>query len=169
MQNINTEIQEKTGIFCVSTKVESFPMWAHYADNAKGVAIEFENLEEAFAGNSSRVLDKLRPISYYKDQRPSVTLRPSDLSELFFSKYIDWEYEQEYRVVKVLSDCEPVKCSDGKKRYYYTIKEPQKYIKRIIVGWKCSNDCIAIIKKTWPNIKVTQARVNDFGNIEIKD
>ena len=38
-------------------------------------------------------------------------------------------YEQEHRVVKVLSDCEPVKCSDGKERYYFTIKEPRKYIK----------------------------------------
>jgi len=78
-------------------------------------------------------------------------------------------YEQEHRVVKVLSDCEQEECCDSKKRYYFTIKEPQKYIKQIIVGWKCSNDCIAIIKKTWPNIKVTQAQVNNMGNIEIKD
>ena len=144
-------------------------MWAHYADNAKGVAIEFENLEEAFAGNSSRVLDKLRPISYYKDQRPSVTLRPSDLSELFFSKHKDWEYEQEYRVVKVLSDCEPVKCSDGKERYYFTIKEPRKYIKRVFVGWNCSDVCFEKIKKVCDGIDVVKAEVNNLGNIEIKD
>jgi len=78
-------------------------------------------------------------------------------------------YEQEYRVVKVFSDCEPVKCSDGKTRYYFTIKEPQKYIKRIIVGWKCSNDCIAIIKKVCDGIDVVKAEVNNLGNIEIKD
>ena len=130
MANVMNEIvQNHVGIFCVSKTYQSFPMWAHYADNAKGLVIEFKNLDAIFNDNETGVLNKLRKVDYYKGRRPSIKIGSSDQMEMLFSKHKDWRYEHEYRVVKVLSDCEPVKCSDGKERYYFTIKEPRKYIK----------------------------------------
>ena len=162
LKKAHKEILNKVGIFCVTKKITSFPMWDHYADKTKGVAIEFKNLDQCFGGDNGKtgVFNELKPIEYSEGVRPSVTLRPSELDEIFFSKLDQWQYEGEYRVVKLLEDCPP----NDKGIHLFRIDK--KYISRVIVGWKCKRN-MKEIKRACGDIPVVKAKLNKYGNIVI--
>ena len=162
----NTFIQNKIGIFCVSDRVDSFPMWAHYARNASGLALEFDHLEQLFPGDETGVLNELKKVDYFPDKRPCVPLNPSDLKELFFSKLQDWNYESEWRVILPLFECEPNVEGDDDSWRLFKIDNPEKYIKRIIVGWNGDFEEIRNFVKDKCDIPVVQAKVKD-GNIVV--
>lgn len=169
LQDLIDKIQQKTGIFCISTKVKNFPMWAHYANNGKGFVVEYDNLDELFTGDDSGILNKLIKIDYYDGKRPAVTLSPSDLKELFFSKHKDWSYECEYRVVKSLSECKLKTNVENKEKHFFKAQNvaPERYVKRIIVGWTGDLEKIRnIVSKYNSKIPVVQAKVEN-GNIVI--
>lgn len=70
-------------------------MWSHYADNHRGVCIEFDSESDVFMFAS--------PVRYTEEL--PVIVRPDDSSEemlnkAFFTKAKCWEYEQEWRVFK---------------------------------------------------------------------
>lgn len=173
LQKTNADIQKNIGIFCVAEKFDIFPMWAHYADDARGFAVEYDNLDELFAGDETGIFNKLKKVVYYNGKRPAVTFSPSDLTELVFSKCEDWGYEREWRVVKPLSECrkEVYKNRDGKEceRGFFRAPNvaPERYVKRIIVGWRGNLEEIKnIVSKYNSKIPVVKADVKD-GNIVI--
>ena len=166
LQLTNEVIQQRIGIFCVAETFKSFPMWAHYADNARGFVIEYKNLGEIFCGDGKTgVFDELKRVDYYKDERLAVQFHPSKLDEMFFSKHEDWDYEGEYRVVKPLCECKKKIAGDGSVRHFYKV-DPEKYIKRIIVGWNGDFEEIRDYVKEKCDIPVVQAKVKD-GNIVV--
>ena len=57
-------MSERCGIFCISSRYNSLPMWAHYSDNAKGFVVEFEGLEKFFSGEKTDILNKLENVNY---------------------------------------------------------------------------------------------------------
>ena len=160
LNEINKIIQDEIGIFCVSENVNCFPMWAHYADNAKGFAVEYINLEEVFQGDETGELNELKKVNY-SEKRPPVTLEPAPLMAMLYSKHQDWSYEREHRVIKHLSECTKEKLSDNSIKFFYKI-DPGKYIKRIIVGWNGNFEEIHdIVSKNCSSIEVIQAKVRN--------
>lgn len=153
----------RTGIFCLSTRYDSFPMWAHYAYNARGCIVEFDGLDSFFKGDETGVLNIIRPIEYQTPRR-TVTFEPDSHEEVFFSKLSDWSYESEYRIVKPLDECT---YDSGKKMHLLQI--PRSYIKRVIVGWNFPDSIESITKQIHeinPEIEVTLASV-DKGVVSI--
>jgi hypothetical protein len=94
---------EKDRIFCVTEKKCDLLMWAHYADEHKGVAIKFRCVPE-----KRSVLCAARPV-HYEEQMPVLTierlLRGKDaaikyiLEKMLLTKSKDWEHEKEWRVI----------------------------------------------------------------------
>ena len=169
MQDLIDEVLDKIGIFSVSTKFDNFPMWAHYAKDENGFVVEYDNLNELFTGDETGILDELRRVVYYEGKRPAVTLAPSDLTELLFAKHADWSYEREWRVIKPLSGCESKTVGENKVKYFFKAPNiyPERYVKRIIVGWKGDFEKIKnIVSKYNSKILVVQAKVEN-GNIII--
>ena len=103
----------KCGVFCVSSSLDSELMWAHYADNHKGIAIGIkpnpENSEDA---------DKihLAPTEVSYDGRGKVLLldfvdyllnefscaaRDRIIKAAYFCKNSAWVYENEYRLLSI--------------------------------------------------------------------
>lgn len=160
MEKVNKVVQDEMGIFCVSERVNCFPMWAHYADNAQGYAVEYANLDEVFDGDESGELNQLKKVEYYPKERLPLLLNPSDLSKMLYSKHEDWSYEHEYRVIRHL----PVRPKQNKtadrERYFFKV-DPQKCISRIIVGWKCREKRFEEIKKVASqfSVRVVRAKV----------
>ena len=84
-------------------------MWGHYAEKGKGVCLVFnkEKLIEALSDGLHH-----NEVDYQIDFKGDITIDSSNLSEsigqninkFFFTKSKDWEYEQEYRVVKKVDD-----------------------------------------------------------------
>ena len=97
---------------CFSKSPIVSPMWAHYAQNHSGFVLEFdvESLRERFEEIEIRdvnyktepnpaLAESLERVAVTKKPRHAVWLRQAVLTEAYFSKYKDWSYEQECRLV----------------------------------------------------------------------
>jgi hypothetical protein len=110
----------------LSATISDIKLWSHYAGGHRGVALEID-----FTGHE----DIPRPINY------TVGLRRYDetkgehpsLSELLLQKTKDWEYENEFRILKT--------------KPYLDIKNR---IKRVILGVRCKKDDETIILRLKP-------------------
>lgn len=125
------DIKSKAGILSLTSNWRSLPMWAHYADNANGFAIIFDNLERYFAGDETGVLDEVGLIEY-SEFFEGMTFRPSSQRNLFFLKYSDWAYEREARVVSSLEKCE--NRAIGSTNMWLRKIDPN-YVNGVVVGW----------------------------------
>lgn len=97
---------------CFSKSPIVAPMWAHYAQNHSGFVLEFdmETIRGYFkeieirdvvyrAAPDPALATSLERAAVTKKPRHAVWLRQAVLTEAYFSKYQDWSYEQECRLV----------------------------------------------------------------------
>jgi len=99
-----------SGVFCTSKNNYSLLMWSHYADHHRGAVFEFIPDEPR---DSALLISK--PVKYTRD-RPLIYRTPEDLirnaimmpllesvqqmtGRLIYTKSLDWQYEEEYRLV----------------------------------------------------------------------
>jgi Protein of unknown function (DUF2971) len=128
-----TTMQARVGILSLSQTFQSFPMWAHYADNAQGFVLQLKGLENEFGGNETASLSCVKPVEYL-DVLSGMTFDPQTQDRLFFAKQSDWSYEREWRVVLPLSSCE----REGPDLYIK--KVPTTHVNGVICGWRCSDE-----------------------------
>ena len=88
---------KNTGVLCLSGKNDNILMWSHYADNHRGLCIEFRH--DKFAKKGLVGLE----VKYCKSY-PPISIFDSDyLKKLvkccLLTKAIHWKYEDEYRYV----------------------------------------------------------------------
>lgn len=154
-------MSKRCGIFCVSSRYNSLPMWAHYADNAKGFVVEFDGLDLIFSGDKTGILNKLDDVNY-KIKRSGVTFESGSYKSLFFEKDKDWQYENEKRVITNLSSCNELNIGD-ETIYIKTI--PKEKICKVIFGWKVERKALETlsneINSINTNIEFSIANVND--------
>lgn len=159
----------KVGICCLSARMDSLPMWAHYADNAKGVVVEFRDLSEIFCGDDTGVLRQPTFVRYEREQL-GVTFDPQSHESLFSTKFEDWRYEREVRVVLPLDECRVVDV-DGQQRMY-TFDVPTDLVARVILGWRITNDDVNsvmdFVSSRNPAVEVVRTRIQN-GNVVIAD
>jgi hypothetical protein len=97
---------------CFSKSPIVAPMWAHYAQNHSGFVLEFdvEALQSSFEEIEMRevsyrvapnpdLAEAIARAAFTKKPRHAVWLRQAVLTEAYFSKYEDWSYEREFRLV----------------------------------------------------------------------
>ena len=95
------ELRTKMGIACLSEAYDSLLMWAHYANDHRGMCVEYELLE------FNRQLGFSPVPVVYSDERVSIhtieTLE-RDIQGLFVesltSKSPEWSYEKEWRIIR---------------------------------------------------------------------
>lgn len=159
-------IASRCGIFCVSTRYNSLPMWAHYANNASGFVIEFKDLQNTYSGDGTGILNEIKDIDY-KNERSGINFDKGSYNSLFFEKGKDWEYESEKRIITDLNSCSELNIGD---EVIYIQEISKKQISKVIFGWKVpeltihklSNEVRAIN----PNINIAISRIEN-GLIEI--
>ncbi|EPZ5424657.1 DUF2971 domain-containing protein [Vibrio parahaemolyticus] len=91
---------EELGILSLASSNKNLLMWSHYAEDHKGMCLEFERKD----GELLADFDSTQPI-FYTDNHP--TLSPKSLLDnsstlsnkkrILYSKSKHWEYEQEWR------------------------------------------------------------------------
>ena len=97
---------ENIGVLALTEKPDNLLMWAHYAQNHKGFVIEFDGDHEYFHKqlSSSDELRYLRKVRY-SDKRPNIRLSTlEEATDIFLTKSKEWEYEQEWRIMRPLRD-----------------------------------------------------------------
>ena len=91
---VTQEVRKNTGIYCFTKSEDNILMWSHYANEHKGICLEFDH--------SAPALFSAAKVNYCFDY-PKVNYFTSTYDELmnirYFTKAKDWEYEQEYRIV----------------------------------------------------------------------
>ncbi|MGV1767547.1 MULTISPECIES: DUF2971 domain-containing protein [Rhizobium/Agrobacterium group] len=129
---------------CFSKSPVVSPMWAHYGNNHRGFVVGFDvsQIEELFPEVLIRDISYLdRPsetlvgfaemAAYRKKPRDAMALQHAVLYHGYFSKYLEWSYEQEVRAVNFEDYVEDV---SGNKILYV----PEQCVAAIISGAKSS-------------------------------
>lgn len=88
-------VADVTGVYCLTTEPDNLLMWAHYADNHKGICLEFSNQIALEVGVPMKVAySHLRtPIRMYGAQENSLELS-------LCTKSSHWAYEEEWRLIR---------------------------------------------------------------------
>lgn len=127
-------IRSRVGVLSLTARFDSLPMWAHYGALAQGYVIRFDGLDSEFPENSTGSLNVVKPVNYVEDL-VGMTHDPSTQDNLFFSKFQDWSYEREWRVVSALSSCQL--SGDGKMHLRHI---SPSIVTGVICGWNVPED-----------------------------
>ena len=90
-----TNMKNKAGILSLSKNCENITMWSHYSNNHKGLVFELdvcEDLDFFELYGEVNYKDNYDVLSFEKDNR-------EELVKLFLTKYTDWMYEDEVRII----------------------------------------------------------------------
>ncbi|MBP2236322.1 hypothetical protein J2Z31_002836 [Sinorhizobium kostiense] len=130
---------------CFSKSPVVTPMWAHYGNNHKGFVIGFDvaELQEVFQDllvreisyrdrPSETLISFAEMAAHRKKPRDAMALRNAVLYQAYFSKYLEWSYEQEVRAVNIDEYVENV---SGNKILYV----PKQCVAAIVSGAKSSS------------------------------
>lgn len=93
MSGLESEIQKRYRVFCLTTKATDTLMWSHYAGNHTGICLEF--------GCDNDVLSGALKVIYFANY-PSLDLTEDDIHAgllPLLAKARDWSYEDEYRLI----------------------------------------------------------------------
>jgi hypothetical protein len=106
-------------MLCFSLTWHNPLLWSHYADRHRGLALGFDVADEI-----------LKPVSYVA-KRPTLTeINPTVAQWLLFTKFVDWQYEQEVRIFTTLQDRDP-------SGLYFGKFNEQLVLREVIVGPLC--------------------------------
>ena len=108
IQNSNEQFRlmiTSFGVCCFSKVWDSILMWSHYADRHQGICLGYDETE--FMKQHPEVLNKVRYCTHYPDVE--LTEIPRDfngmLKKYLLTKYVDWRYEQEWRLIIIEDAC----------------------------------------------------------------
>jgi hypothetical protein len=119
LRNTRDRMAERRGMVCFSATWRDPVMWAHYSDKHRGLCLGFQVPR-----------NKCRRIRYTAERLPfpKVPTR-ADAEALLFTKYKNWEYEQEMRMWARLEDQEA--------GLYFADFDPALQLSSVIVGARC--------------------------------
>ena len=163
---IDNVLNSSVGILCLSEVRDSLLMWGHYTNNHEGFVVGFDSTHSFF---SKRRSDQdefgfLRAVQYVP-RRPQVTLGDTDSAEWFSTKFEQWSYEKEWRIVRVLSDAQ-----DRIERSPFPIclfEFPPDAVREVIVGMRSPQNMISDIRalaRGFPTAELLRAsEESDYG------
>ena len=126
IEEILQQFADNLGVLSFSSKADNAPMWAHYANNHKGMCLEFDTRDPLF--------QTVRPITYSAKALKYVPGDHSGNAEAFLlTKERRWRYEDEWRVI------------GPKAKTLYPFK-PESLTK-LIFGASCADPDIEKVKK----------------------
>lgn len=142
------------GILSLSESCDSTLMWSHYARSHEGFVLGFDSDSEYFR-------DAIRVV-YSSDRPKRMSLVELTKTELFCTKSKEWEYEREWRVVRLGSDASRQLRRGMKLLPIYLFKFPKAAVSRVIFGAR-SNQSIrrailrAIKRCSYDAVSVSEA------------
>lgn len=153
------------GVLCLTASPDNLLMWAHYADEHRGFLIEFESDSPFFDQRSGHSDYRFLQRVQYHAQRPRFVLKDVDGSEMFLTKSIDWEYEQEWRMFLPLQQAQQKLTIDEQDICLFNF--PKSAVKSITFGCRTSNEIkialldILINDPDYHGTLVQQAQLDD--------
>lgn len=88
------KIHNQKGVLALSSKNNNILMWSHYTFNHKGVCFGFEFDDETFPKPK-----RVKYQTHYDDIWGWLYTDEEIVDKILYSKSVDWEYEDEHRIV----------------------------------------------------------------------
>ena len=131
LQNENRyKATRKMGVLSLSKNCTNILMWSHYAHNHEGLVFEFEPKYHHSCLAKPMKVDY--EISYDLLSYVAKTeVREKQYIKELLTKFKDWEYEQEYRVIELDFQGEKKFCKDELKSIIFGLKATPTNIKKI--------------------------------------
>jgi hypothetical protein len=120
-------------------------MWAHYAANHKGFLLAFDEEHAFFRTTASYIEPTYRTVEAlpmpgfgtlrkvnYTTRRTTVDLGDNVPFEFFFTKSMEWSYEEEVRIFKRLKDADSVLATAAGPVHLFKI--PPDCLRRVVLG-----------------------------------
>lgn len=132
-EKLHSTINQLIGILSLTEKPDNLLMWSHYATNHEGFVVGFDSRHSYFDQKISPT-DEFRHLRKvdYRSARPSAPMSELNAIEFLLVKSKEWEYEQEWRIMRPLSDAEHKK--DKEPPVIYLFKFPPEVIVEVILG-----------------------------------
>lgn len=169
-----TDALSQLGILSLSSSGTNSSLWAHYADDSKGLAFEFDASHTFFhkGQTSSHPMLKfpnndmlqLRAVHYYDHDPLSRSFYDIDGMQVLYTKQESWSHQAEWRVVAPLEQAKTKLTVNEEDIYLFEI--PASALTRVIVGEKASSELVAKImgiidsRRELFHIEIAQIRVN---------
>lgn len=150
-----SESLEKIRISCFTKTNDNLLMWAHYANEHKGICLGYKikKLED------NVFLDKIiyEPLKVDWDSKRQVILSEKEeeltIYEVFIRKHSRWDYEEEYRLIYL----------DIENDYYNSIELCEVYF-----GYECSNEDKLKIIEFLKDQKINYYDMIEYKNLGLK-
>ena len=130
-QDVVQTLGDHIGLYCLSRIPDSILMWSHYGYEHQGYCLEFE------ATDHTEVFGEAQPV-LYSDNYPIVdffkTPKEQQFDLIFPTKYTNWAYEQEWRIIDFQN-------GPGPRKY------PAELLKSVIFGLRMSEPNKALIRQ----------------------
>jgi hypothetical protein len=160
------EATSKLGILSLSSTGVSRAMWSLYADSGRGFVVEFDTNHSFFKADNGRAL--LWPVEYTNDVAGDFFSNPLSI---LLTKHQEYSFEQEWRMIKKLSECDEVRIHNGEDICLWRLRPGM--IKSVIFGYNYDEAKLAQHAATLqvcfdPNVSVHWAFANRrSGNIDL--
>lgn len=152
-ENFLEMIPDRWKLYCLTPVPDSTLMWSHYADNHRGICLEFGVDNNPLFGAAGEVTY----LTAHPKWAPH-SLANGDVTRVLLTKSDDWKYEHEYRVIALGEgidrpfSADPLIASGG----FLTL--PNGAIKAVIAGCEANYEQIAqIVRSAAPEIKIKRA------------
>ncbi|OGQ56760.1 MAG: hypothetical protein A3J24_03920 [Deltaproteobacteria bacterium RIFCSPLOWO2_02_FULL_53_8] len=125
-----TRLGETFGLVCMSDTWQNPVMWAHYGDKHKGVCLGFDVPNDA----PKQVQYKPARLTQLLGDNPTLAdINPAVLEALLTTKYKDWSYEREWRLIMSFKHASTG--ADGK--HFLPFYEHIFALREVILGDRC--------------------------------
>ena len=128
------EASQHMVVLCLSSVNDSIPMWSHYANHHKGIAIGLDTRDRClrFGSPLCKVEYRNRRVSLNRQGTSGPKARLQRVIQMIRTKSRDWKYEQEYRFSYAKRDTRRQIAQDGQTIYLIPIWPSA--IKEVILG-----------------------------------
>ena len=142
------KIDQVFGILSFSMTADNLLLWAHYASEHRGLAVEIDPRDREFNRHTSRDQNFERAGRVrYSAERPHIPETDEILFDHFFVKSPEWSYEQEYRIVRKFESA--LETIDVKPFPIHLYDLPASAVRRVIFGARVTPEQrSALIKET---------------------
>jgi hypothetical protein len=145
-------IPRRWRLYCLTPFPDSTLMWSHYADNHRGLCLEFSTDHSLF-GSALEV----QYLSSYPQWSPQALVDATSVHPLL-TKSKDWSYEGEYRIVALEPEVSGVPRGHALELKGHFLNIPTEALQSVIVG--CEADFTSVkdvVTKSAPGLRMKRA------------
>jgi len=164
LDSLRKRAHSQVGILCLTERPDDILMWSHYAEHHTGFVVGFDTEKTNFFKHQIHEpgeIGELRKVNY-SNKRPVAQVPYTEESpdaDIFFTKNEDWQYQEEWRIVRFLKDAD-----SQPKPGIHLFSIPPNCIQEIIFGSNAEKTKEPSIEPTLQLIKNNPA----FGEVKIK-